>query len=160
MKKLDSLRKHLLASVPEIGNSPELMEIFVDKGDVAVRAGSLSFEYSYTASVWVQDYTGKVDNLLVPILAWIAANQPDLFEKGQRKPFTFESELLDAVTCDITISIDLTELVRVEQQSNGLKVTHLPEPVMNDAFAGVPTGTNLWAGLIEDGTGMVGIVTR
>jgi hypothetical protein len=31
---------------------------------------------------------------------------------------------------------------------------------MNDAFAGVPTGTNLWAGLIEDGAGMVEIVTR
>ena len=160
MKKLDSLRKHLLASVPEIGNSPELMEIFVDKGDVAVRAGSLSFEYSYTASVWVQDYSGSVNNLVVPILAWIAANQPDLFEKGERKPFTFESEMLDAETCDITISIDLTELVRVEQRENGLKVTHLPELVMNDAFAGVPTGTNLWAGLIEDGTGMVEIFTR
>jgi len=160
VKKLDSLRKHLLASVPEIRNSPELMEIFVDRGDVAVRAGSLSFEYSYTASVWVQDYTGKVDNLLVPILAWIATNQPDLFEKGQRKPFTFESELLNAETCDITISIDLTELVRVEQQPTGLKVTHLPEPVLGDAFAGVPTGTKLWAGIIDDSSGIVEIVTR
>ena len=160
MKKLGSLRAHLLATVPEIGNSPEKMEIFVDKGDVAVRTGSLSFEYSYTTSVWVQDYSGSVNNLVVPILAWIAANQPDLFEKGERKPFTFESEMLDAETCDITISIDLTELVRVEQRENGLKVTHLPELVMNDAFAGVPTGTNLWAGLIEDGTGMVEIFTR
>jgi hypothetical protein len=130
MKKLDSLRTHLLASVPEIRNSPEKMEIFVDKGDVAVRAGSLSFEYSYTASLWVQDFSASVDKLLVPVLAWIAANQPDLFEKGDRKPFTFQSDLLDAETCDITISINLTELVRVEQQAKGLKVTHLPEPVM------------------------------
>ena len=160
MKKLDSLRKHLIASVPVIGNSPELMEIFVDKGDVAVRAGSLSFEYSYTASVWVQDYSGDVDELLVPILAWIGAYQPDLFEIGDRKPFTFESELLDSETCDITISINLSELVRVEQKPKGLKVTHLPEPVMGNAFAGVPTGTNLWAGLIEDGAGMIEMVTR
>lgn len=160
MKKLDSLRSHLLASVPEIRNSPEKMEIFVDKGDVAVRAGSLSFEYSYTASVWVQDFSVSVDNLLVPILAWIAANQPDLFEKGDRKPFTFESELLDAETCDITISINLTELVRVEQQAKGVKVFHLPEPVMLDQFDGVPTGTKLWAGLIEDVAGTIETVTR
>ena len=160
MKKLDSLRTHLLASVPELRNSPEKMEIFVDKGDVAVRAGSLSFEYSYTASLWVQDFSASVDKLLVPVLAWIAANQPDLFEKGDRKPFTFQSDLLDAETCDITISINLTELVRVEQQEKGLKVTHLPEPVMLDQFDGVPTGTKLWAGLIEDVAGTIETVTR
>ena len=160
MKKLDSLRTHLLASVPEIRNSPEKMEIFVDKGDVAVRAGSLSFEYSYTASLWVQDFSASVDKLLVPVLAWIAANQPDLFEKGDRKPFTFQSDLLDAETCDISISINLTELVRVEQQAKGLKVTHLPEPVMLDQFDGVPTGTKLWAGLIEDVAGTIETVTR
>ena len=159
MKKLETLRAHLIASVPTIGNSPEKMEIFVDKGDVAVRTGSLSFEYSYTASIWVQDHTGSIDTLLVPILAWIAANQPDLFERGERKPFTFESELLDAETCDITISVDLTELVRVEQLANGLKVTNLPEPDMRNAFPGVPTGTNLWAGLIEDTVGAIEIVT-
>lgn len=159
MKKLEALRAHLVASVPTIGNSPEKLEIFVDKGDVAVRAGSLSFEYSYTATIWVQDHVGSVDTLLVPTLAWIAANQPDLFEKGDRKPFTFESELLDAETCDITVSLNLTELVRVEQQARGLKVTHLPEPVLLDAFAGVPTGTNLWAGLIDDGSGVIEVVT-
>ena len=160
MKKLESLRAHLIASVPTIRNSPEKMEVFVDKGDVAVRAGSLSFEYSYTASIWVQDHAGSIDTLLVPILAWIAANQPDLFEKGERKPFTFESELLDAETCDITITLDLTELVRVEQQARGLKVTHLPDPVLLDQFPGVPTGTALWAGLIDDAAGGIEIVTR
>ena len=158
MKKLASLRAHLIASVPVIGNDPAKMEIFVDKGDVKVRAGSLSFEYGYTASIWVQDFAGSVNNLLVPLLAWIAANQPDLFEKGDRKPFTFESELLDSETCDITISVDLTELVRVEQLPNGLKVTNLPEPDMLDAFPDVPRGTKLWAGLIEDPSGAIEIV--
>jgi hypothetical protein len=159
MKKLTSLRAHLIASVPVIGNDPAKMEIFIDKGDVKVRAGSLSFEYGYTVSIWVQDLAGSVNNLLVPLLAWIAVNQPDLFEKGDRKPFTFESELLDAETCDITISMDLTELVRVEQKQEGLKVTNLPEPGMLDVFPGVPTGTNLWAGLIEGPAKAIEIVT-
>ncbi|HEX8554824.1 MAG TPA: phage tail protein, partial [Sphingomonas sp.] len=109
-------------------------------------------------TIWVQDFAGSVDTLLVPILAWIAANQPDLFERADRKPFTFESELLDADTCDITVTIALTELVRVEQQAQGLRVTHLPESIATDAFAGVPTGTKLWAGLIEDAAGTIEIV--
>jgi hypothetical protein len=159
MKKLTSLRAHLIASVPVIGNDPAKMEIFVDKGDVKVRSGSLSFEYGYTASIWVQDFAGSVNNLVAPLLAWLAVNQPDLFEKGDRKPFIFESELQDADTCDITITVDLTELVRVEQTSKGLKVTNLPEPDMLDVFPGVPTGTTLWAGLIEDPAGALDIVT-
>jgi hypothetical protein len=160
MKKLTSLRTALIDNVPQIKGDPAKMEIFVDKGDVAIRPGSLSFEYGYTASIWVQDFAGSVDTLLVPLLAWIAVNQPDLFEKGDRKPFSFESELLDADTCDITITLALTELVRVEQRPTGLKVTHLPEPVMSDAFDGVPTGTYLWAGLIEGPAGPLEIVTR
>jgi hypothetical protein len=159
MKKLASLRAHLIASVPVIGNNPAMMEIFVDKGNVKVRAGSLSFEYGYTASIWVQDFAGSVNNLVAPLLAWLAANQPDLFEKGDRKPFTFESELQDAETCDITITVDLTELVRVEQTPKGLKVTNLPEPIMLDAFPDVPSGTALWAGLVQDADGTIGIVT-
>ncbi len=42
---------------------------------------------------------------------------------------------------------------------NGLKVTHLPEPDMRDVFPGVPKGTGLWAGLIEDAAGVIDIVT-
>lgn len=159
VKKLADLRAHLIASVAVIKADPSKMEVFVDKGDVAVRAGSLSFEYGYTASIWVQDFGASIDKLVAPLLAWIAANQPDLFEKGDRKPFTFESELLDADTCDITITVALTELVRVEQQPRGLRVTHLPEPVMTNAFAGVPTGTTMWAGLIDAGDAPLELVT-
>nr|WP_277872730.1 phage tail protein [Sphingomonas ginsenosidivorax] len=124
------------------------------------RADAGNARSRYTASIWVQDFAGSVNNLLVPLLLWIAGNQSDLFEKADRKPFTFESELLDAETCDITISIDLTELVRVEQLPNGLKVTNLPEPDMLDVFPCVPKGTILWTGLIEDPASAIEIVTH
>jgi len=39
-------------------------------------------------------------------------------------------------------------------------ITHLPEPILLDQFAGVPTGTALWAGLIDDAAGGIEIVTR
>ena len=126
MRKLEDLKRHLLETVKPLKADPAKLEIFVDKGDVRVCAGSLSFEYGYTASLWIQDLTGSTDQVAVPLLAWIAVNQPDLFERGERKPFTFEAELLDADTYDLTITVALTELVRVEARPNGLKVEHLP----------------------------------
>lgn len=150
MKKLESLRASLLASVPQLRGDPSKLEIYVDKGEVTTRAGSLSFEYGYTASIWVQEYAGDVDKLLVPLLAWTAENQPDLFEAGDRKPFSFESDLLDAQTYDITVTIQLTELVRVEEQAKGLKVTHVDEPRLLDQFDGVPSGTRLWCAVLAD----------
>nr|WP_246346571.1 phage tail protein [Sphingomonas endophytica] len=77
--------------------SPETLSIFVDRGRVAARAGSsLSFEYRYTANLVVQDFAGSPDQIVVPLLAWIARHQPDLIAKPNGEPITFEAELLDA----------------------------------------------------------------
>jgi hypothetical protein len=147
VKKLEDLKRHLLASVKQLKANPERLEIFIDKGDVRARPGSLSFEYRYTATVWVEEFAGSPDDLVVPTLAWIAVNQPELFAAGERKPLALEAELLDGDTYTLTLTVALTELVRVERRANGLKVTHLPEPDLSDAFDDVPAGTRLWQGL-------------
>lgn len=151
MKKLASLRAALLASVPALAGDPARLEIYVERGDVRARPGNLSFEYRYTASIWVQDFTGDVADLHVPLLGWIADNQPDLFEKGDSRPFTFECEILDADTTDVMMTLELTELVRVTRVDGGLSVDHLDEPVMVDRFDGVEPGTLVWRGLYDDG---------
>lgn len=150
MKKLASLRAALIASVPAIAADPSALEAYVERGEVRARPCSLSFEYAYTASIWVQAYAGDVTDIHVPLLGWIADHQPDLFEKGESRPLTFESEILDADSIDLLISIELTELVRVTRVARGLKVDYLDEPVMIDRFDGVPAGTNLWQGLLDD----------
>lgn len=150
MQKPESLKAVLLASVPFLAGDPTKLAMYVDKGRIAARASrTLSFEYRYTLSLALLDYAGEVDALMVPILAWIAEQQPDLLESGDHEPFTFESEILDANTADVSIEIALTERVLVERTRAGLKVTHIGEPRTIDTF-GEATGAGLWRGLLDD----------
>jgi hypothetical protein len=119
MKKPETLRKMLEAFVPAIAADPTKLSMFVDKGRIAARAGSLSLEYRYTLNIVVQDYAGEPDALMVPILAWIGQHQPDLLQRVDQEPFRFESELLDADTADISIYIELDEAVRITLKDGG-----------------------------------------
>lgn len=50
---------------------------------------------------------------MISIRAWIAEQQLNLLQGDDPEPFGFESELLDADTADVSITIELTEAVRV-----------------------------------------------
>ncbi|MES2421461.1 MAG: phage tail protein [Pseudomonadota bacterium] len=119
MKKPESLRQMLQSFVPALAADPSKLSLFVDKGRISARAGSLSLEYRYTVNVVVQDYAGDPDDLMVPVLAWIGQHQPDLLHRVDQEPFRFESELLDADTADVSIYIDLDEAVRVTAKDGG-----------------------------------------
>lgn len=150
MRKPESLRALLLASVPGLADKPENLSMFIDKGRVAARlTGSLSFEYRYTVNIVVQDFAGDVDALFVPLLAWVADRQTDLLERDGQEPFSFESEILDGDCADVSIDLELTERVLVARTDDGLVVTHLDEPTRADEFAGV-TGVALWQVLLDD----------
>jgi hypothetical protein len=160
VKKPESLKALLLTSVPGLIDKPENLTMFIDKGRIAARlSGSLSFEYRYTVNVVVQDYAGDVDVLFVPLLAWVADQQPDLLERDQQEPFSFESEILDGDLADISIDLELTERVKVTRTDDGLVVTHLDEPSRADAFDDVGAHP-LWAGVLDDVTaGTATVVT-
>jgi hypothetical protein len=152
VKKPESLKALLLASVPGLADKPENLSMFIDKGRIAARlTGSLSFEYRYTVNVVVQDFAGDVDALFVPLLAWVADQQPDLLERDSQEPFSFESEILDGDLADISIDLELTERVKVDRTDDGLVVTHLDEPSRVDEFEGV-RGVKLWQLLLDDVT--------
>ncbi|MFC3579536.1 phage tail protein [Sphingomonas hylomeconis] len=153
MKKPESLKALLLASVPGLKDKPENLSMFIDKGRIAARnTGSLSFEYRYTVNVVVQDYAGDVDALFVPLLSWVAERQPDLLERDQQEPFSFESEILDGDLADVSVDLELTERVKVARTDGGLVVTHLDEPSREDEFANAD-GARFWAAIIDDVTG-------
>ena len=150
MKKPEALKAVLLRDVPALAADATKLSMFVDKGRIcARRIRSLAFEYRYTLSLVVMDYAGEVDDLIVPILAWVADQQPDLLERGEQEPFKFESEILDTNAADVSIEIELTERVLVERVDGGLKVTHLGEPRLPDAFDGAE-GVSPWRGLLDE----------
>jgi len=151
VKKPEGLKRLLLAAVPGLAADPTRLAMFIDKGKLTTRAnGSLSFEYSYTLNIVVQDYSGEIDALMVPLIAWVAEQQPDLLERDPREPFTFESEILDGDAADVSIDLELTEAVRVVRlPEGGYTATHLDEPSRDDAFPGV-CGVNLWQLLLRE----------
>lgn len=152
MKKAEGLKALLLAAVPALKADPAKLALFVDKGKVAaVRSKTLAYELRYTLTVWIEAYAGDLDGLFVPVLSWIAQNQPELIGRPDSEPFTFESELLDSDSADITIEIELTERVLVERKAGGkLRTVHLDDAPQPDTFTGDEPPARLWQVLLDD----------
>ena len=85
----------------------------------------------------ITDYAGNIDLLIVPLLAWLRTNEPDIMasEEKRRTGFTFEADVISDTASDISIELQLSERVIVKQAADGLHVTHVGENPLpeNDA---------------------------
>ncbi|WP_338560681.1 phage tail protein [Erwinia sp. E_sp_B04_7] len=138
MQKPKQLRQALTDSVPLLQRNPDSLNMFIDGGRIAsTLASSLSFEYQYQLNLVVTDYGDNLDLLMVPLLAWLRENQPDIMatEEKRRTGFTFKADVLSDTLCDISIDLQLTERVIVKQEGAALHVTHVGENSLpeNDA---------------------------
>lgn len=131
MLKPDSLRKALSDAVPVLRTNPDMLRLFIDNGKIAsTLATSLSFEKQYTLNVVVTDFTGDFDLLLVPVLAWLREQQPDIMttDEGRKKGFTWYADINNDSSVDISMSLLLTERTLVRAVDNALHVENIPEP--------------------------------
>ena len=134
MLKPGSLRAHITAAVPELARDPERLVVLARAGRVITTGtAALSFEFAYPLQVIVLDYAGHADAVLVPLLAWLKRQQPELMDNPDTrdKAIRFEVEYLTPQTIDLSIEVDLTERVLVrprEGTPGGLNVIHVPEP--------------------------------
>ena len=150
MLKPSSLRAHITAAVPELARDPERLVVLARAGrTITTGTAALSFEYAYTLQMIVLDYAGHADAIVVPVLAWIARNQPELFDNPERakQALRFDVEYLTAHTIDLALEIDLTERVLVRQRPNAepgaLELHHVPEPP-HPAHIDKPEHWSLW----------------
>ncbi|MBI5917788.1 MAG: phage tail protein [Nitrosomonadales bacterium] len=144
MKKPADLRKHLEASVPCLRKHPENLHVFVERGNVVSVIGGLSFEYRYSVNLVITDFTDHADTLIIPLLSWIAVNQPDNLQHPdkQEQAIRIEAEIIDHDTVDLSITLDLTERVIVTANPDGsYTATHPEEPALPDL--GGPVGWEL-----------------
>ena len=135
MMKATSLRDTLAAAVPYLAAKPDALHVFVDEGRVlATGARSLGFEYQYPLTLIVTDYPHDSDTIVVPVLAWLRTNQPDVFFNPDKRldAFKFEAEILNHDTVDISIKLLLSERVTVKVDGRGYQVAHHPEPINED----------------------------
>lgn len=139
MNKPEQVRALLLAAVPHLARNPNDLHICIDQGKlVATGAGqNLSFEYQFNLIILVTDYAAHIDTITVPLLAWLAQHQPELFTNPDKREngVKFRAELLDKHKSDIELTIPLTERVLVTAVEGGRNVEHLPEPEL-DPYAG------------------------
>jgi hypothetical protein len=132
MNKPESLRAHLLASVPELKHNPDRLLIFINNGRIRCTAAvSLSFEYAYELQIILTDYAGHPDAVMLPLLGWLRVNQSELLVNLTKaeEGIQFEADVIDASKVDLALTLPLTERVVVRKQPDGAyDVTHPAEP--------------------------------
>ncbi len=135
MLKPASLRAAIEAALPELKRNPDRLLVFIDEGGIrCTSATSLSFEYDYTLNLVVTDYAQHADTLMVPVLTWVAKNQPELLAnpERQRDGIRFEADLLNKQSMDLSIRIMLTERVIVRTAPDGsITAEHVGEPPLD-----------------------------
>lgn len=135
MKKPQTLRRHLEASIPHLKRHPDKLHVVVESGAIATKPGvSLSFEWRYKLTLLFTDFVDPPDTIVVPLLVWLSTNQPDLITDPERryKTLSFEAEPVDHDAIDIAFTLELTERVIVTANSGGFECEHADEPLLPD----------------------------
>lgn len=139
MNKPEQIRSLLLASVPHLARNPNDLQLYIDQGKLVATGANqnLSFEYQFNLIILVTDYAAHVDTLTVPLMAWLAQHQPELFTNPDRREngVKYRAEIISKGKADIELTIPLTERVLVTAVEGGRNVQHLPEPPL-DPYSG------------------------
>lgn len=139
MNKPGSLRSAIAAALPDLQQNPDRLLVFVDDGVVMANAApGRSFEYIYNLQLILTDFAGHPDEIMVPLLSWVAANQVDLLANpDRRRLITFKADLLSHDLVDLEIRLPLTECVVVQpRDGGGYTADHMPEPAPEDYYPG------------------------
>jgi hypothetical protein len=133
MNKHESLRKHLLATMPDLQLNPDRLLIFIDNGKIRCTAApSLSFEYSFDLQIILTDFAGHPDSVVLPLLGWVSVHQPELLENLDKvkNGIQFEADILDKNKVDLSLTLALTERVIVGTDAQGkTTIKHAGEPM-------------------------------
>lgn len=154
MKKPETLRAAIAATVPDFAENPERLIMWIDQGAAqSPMTAAFHFAYSYRLNILITGYAGQQPPIAIAILYWLRINQPDLLQPG-KDAFSFEADFLDNRSVDLQIQLNLTEQVRaVRREDGGFDMEFLAEPdplfaddvAINDPDTAPPL-TSLWFG--------------
>lgn len=137
MKKPAALRAALVAAIPLLASNPDCFRMWVDSGGVVVRAGAenRAMALRYKLNLVITDWTGEEVLIHFAVNEWLAINQPDLLSASKAEAYTFEADIIDDKTIDLSLEINLTEAVRVMPRvGGGFELTFVAEenPMFGD----------------------------
>ena len=125
MNKPAGVRAALEAAIPSLIDEPDKLTVFVDAGSIASTGSkSASFEYRYTLHLILLDFAGEADDVMIALIEWARANQPDLVTNWDHRDtgITFECDVLGNATVDLSIKMKLSESVVVTIGPDGKRV--------------------------------------
>lgn len=101
----------------------------MEKGHIQIEAtGEASFMYHYTIQVLAMDFPGQVDDLMLPLLAWVWQQQPDLLlNPDNNRKVEFDAEIVNDDVADILFKVPVWERVMVTSESGTPQAEHLAE---------------------------------
>lgn len=132
MMKPASLRDALLKAVPAVAANPDMLTVSVTGGTVVTTAAtSLSYEKQYPLILRLEGFKEDINTLLVPVIAWLRDNQPDIMTRGeeQKSGFSWRAESSEEGGQNLTLTLQLTERTLVTETDGALYATDLPEPL-------------------------------
>lgn len=129
MKKAELLREALIAANTWCKANPELITVWVEKGSIETQAtGEPSFMYRYTIQVLAVGFPGQVDDLMLPIMAWVWHYQPDLLlNPDNNRKVEFDADIISDDMADVLFKVPVWERVMVENVNGKPVATHLAE---------------------------------
>ncbi|MBD7350010.1 phage tail protein [Klebsiella pneumoniae] len=129
MKKAELLRAALTAGNAWCKANPEQITVWVEKGHIQIEAtGEASFMYHYTIQVLAMDFPGQIDDLMLPLLAWVWQQQPDLLlNPDNNRKVEFDAEIVNDDVADILFKVPVWERAIVEIVDGKPVAKHLAE---------------------------------
>ncbi|OKB67671.1 phage tail protein [Serratia marcescens] len=129
MLKPEQLRAALLKAVPALQQNPERLRLSIANGRVvSTLAASLSFEYRYQLNLALDGPSTDDDRVIVTVLAWLRNHQPDLLANPEKRQHDFAFQRDIDTAGQLTLQLQLTERILVEQRDGALHITPLAEP--------------------------------
>lgn len=123
MIKPNALRTALTAAIPLFAANPDMLKMWVDKGRiVAIKgASNRAFEYRYTLNLVIENWQGEECAVFLALNEWLGSQQPDLLAPAQvaTGAYSFEADIIDDKTIDLSIDVQLSEAVRVVARAGG-----------------------------------------
>ncbi|VBR08793.1 phage tail protein [Burkholderia pseudomallei] len=131
MNKPNSLRAALVAALPQLSASPDQLLVFVNEGRIeATGTRTASFDYEYECEIIIRDFIGNPDDVMIAVVEWARANQPDLVTNRdeRRNGMTFVADILSNNAVDLGLKVKLSESVVVGTDEAGNRtVEHIDD---------------------------------
>lgn len=112
MLKVNLLREMIVKCAAQFKQDPKGLEVYTTRGTIqSTGVPAIGWSTEYEINVFVTDFAGELNHLILAILLWAQQYQPDLLfnEDKQKNGIRFDADILDNDTIDALFTIKANE---------------------------------------------------